>query len=78
MGYKICTLLYADDLVLIADNETDLKLQMNILGNFADRYKMEINPKKTKVMIFHEKNKTPNETNFSSIGEHQIKVTCQF
>ena len=45
---NICTLLYADDLVLIADSETDLKLQMNSFGNFADRYRMEINPKKPK------------------------------
>ena len=43
---NIFTLLYADDLVLIADNESDLKLHVNSLGNFADRYKIEINPKK--------------------------------
>ena len=51
---NICT--YADDLVLIADNENDLHLQMNILANFANRYKMEITQKKTKIMIF-DKNK---------------------
>ena len=75
---NICTLLYADYLILIADSETDLKLQINSLGNFADRYRMEINPQKTKVMIFHEKNKPPNETTFSSIGKHQIKVTNEY
>ena len=52
---NICTLLYTDDLVLIADNETDLKLQMNSLGNFADRYRMEINPKKPKSRFFTRK-----------------------
>ena len=35
---NICTLLYADELVLIADNKTDLKLQMNSLAIFPDRY----------------------------------------
>ena len=54
----ICTLLYADDLVLIAESECDLKLQMDILGRYADYYRMEINPKKTKVMIFNERRKT--------------------
>ena len=39
---------------------------------------MEINPKKIKVMILHEKNKTSNETTFSSIGKHLIKVTNQY
>ena len=51
---------------------------MNSLGNFADRYKMEINPKNTKVVIFHEKSKTPNETTFNSIGKHHIKATNQY
>ena len=51
---------------------------MNSLGSFADRYRMEINPQKTKVMIFHEKNEAPNETTFSSIGKHQIKVTNEY
>ena len=75
---NICTLLYADDLVLIADNETDLKLQMNSLGNFADKFKMEIGSKKIKFMIFHEKSKAANETTFSSTGKHQIQVTNEY
>ena len=55
---KIFSLLYADDLVLIAESEEDLKLQMRILGSYADDFEMEINPKKTKVMIFNDKSKT--------------------
>ena len=71
-------MLYTDNLILIDDNENDLKLQINLLGNFTDKYKMEINPKKTKVTIFHEnKDITPNGTVFASIGEHQIKVANQ-
>ena len=52
---KIFSLLYADDLVLIAESEEDLKLQMRILGSCSDDFEMEINPKKTKVMIFNDK-----------------------
>ena len=74
----ICALLYADDLVLIAETEYDLKLQMDILGNYAHKYKMEINSKKTKVMIFNERNKTKSETAFSKIGTHVIMVTDQY
>ena len=32
---KICSLLYADDLILISNSEEDLKAQMRILGNYA-------------------------------------------
>ena len=52
---KIFSLLYADDLVLIAESEEDLKLLMRILGSYSDEFEMEINPKKTKVMIFNVK-----------------------
>ena len=48
---KIYSLLYADDLILISNNEEDVKAQMRILGNYALEYKMEINSKKTKVMV---------------------------
>ena len=44
---KIFSLLYADDLVLIAESEEDLKLQMRIPGSYSDDFEMEINPKKT-------------------------------
>ena len=36
----VCTLLYADDLVLIAESGFDLKLKMDILGRYADYYRM--------------------------------------
>ena len=45
---KIFSLLYADDLVLIAGSEEDLKLQMRILGSYSDEFEMEINPKENK------------------------------
>ena len=56
---KILSLLYADDLVLIAESEEDLKLQMRILDPYSDEFEIEINQKKTKVMIFNVKSKPP-------------------
>ena len=38
-------MLYADDLILLAENEYDLKLQMDILGNYTIKWGMEINLK---------------------------------
>ena len=37
---------YADDLILLAESENDLKLQMEILGKYTIKWNMEINPKK--------------------------------
>ena len=40
---RVCALLYADDLILLAENESDLKLQMQVLGNYTTKWNMEIN-----------------------------------
>ena len=50
------SLLYADDLVLIARSKTDLQSQLDALENFSKSLKMEVNMDKTKVMVIR-KNK---------------------
>ena len=45
---RLCAMLYADDLILMAENENDLKLQMQALGSYIEKWNMEINPKKIK------------------------------
>ena len=49
----LCAMLYADDLILLAENEHDLKLQMKALGNYTNRWDMEMNSCKRKVMVFN-------------------------
>ena len=39
---QICAMLYADDLILLAESEEDLQNQMNSLGRFANILRMEI------------------------------------
>ena len=76
MGHKIFSFLYADDLVLIAESREDLKLQ--ILGSYSDEFEMEINPKKTNVMVFNVKSKTPENTVFGLIGNYEIKIANHY
>ena len=54
---RLCAMLYEDDLILMAENENDLKLQMQALGSYIEKWNMEINPKKSKVMIFNDQKK---------------------
>ena len=63
---------------MIAESEEDLKLQMRIPGSYSDNFEMEINPKKTKVMIFNDKSKMPENTVFGLIGNHEIKTTNHY
>ena len=54
---RLCAMLYADGLILLSENEDDLKLQIASLGNYATKWKLEINPEKSKVMIFNDPKK---------------------
>ena len=50
--FKILVLLYADDTVLCAETETVLQNNLNIFKAYCDTWKLNINYKKTKIMIF--------------------------
>ena len=75
---QICSLLYADDLILIAMNENDLKLQMDLLRKYAAKYSMEINPKKTKVMTYNDKSWKSADCLFGYVGSIKIYTTDQY
>ena len=51
----IFPLIRAGDLILTATNEYDLKLQMDLLGQFAEKCNININAKNTKEMVFNYK-----------------------
>ena len=43
-------LLYADDIVLLADSETDLQALLNIVNVWCSKWRLEVNLLKTNVM----------------------------
>ena len=49
-------MLYADDLIILALSEEELQKKMNVLQNFCNNNKLEINEKKTKTMVFNRGN----------------------
>ena len=55
---SICSMLYADDLVLLPESASDLQIQMDLLSEYAKKWNLEINIMKTKVLIFNKSNKT--------------------
>ena len=55
-------MLYADDLILIAESENDLRIQMNQLGIYSNLVRMEVSQKKTKVVVFSKTRKESPET----------------
>ena len=53
---EINSLMYADDIVVLAHSEKDLQAKMDTLSKFCKDRKLEINTKKTKCMVFNRGN----------------------
>ena len=49
---KLFILLYADDTILLAENENDLQVQLNLLNDYCEVNKLKVNSSKTKVLVF--------------------------
>ena len=70
--------LCAGDLILLAESETDLKKQMQASGNYANESNLEINPVKSKVMIFNDPKKRKEDDFFRKINNHDIHITNSY
>ena len=48
----VSLLLFADDLVLIAENEKDIQLLFEKLGDWCEKWNVKVNQSKSKIMHF--------------------------
>ena len=55
---EVFLLMYADDIVLVGDTVLELQRKINILEIFCEKWGMELNLKKTKVVVFRNSGKT--------------------
>ena len=51
-GTSVSSLLYADDLIILSRSRYGLQNSLNQLNEWSKKWLMEINMKKTKIMIF--------------------------
>ena len=58
-GHNINNLRYADDTVLISENEKDLQQLLNIVESKSKEKGLELNSKKTEVMVISHKEEPP-------------------
>ena len=49
---KLFVLLYADDTIVLAENETDLQLALYSVYNYCVKYNLTVNTSKTKIIVF--------------------------
>ena len=77
---SIHSLLYADDLVLLAKNREDLQSQLDTLDKFSKSLKMEVNLDKTKVMLIQkQKSRAKSKRNKPwKIGYKELKECTSY
>ena len=49
---KLLVLLYADDTVIVCENEQDMQYALNTFYKYCNRWKLTVNVTKTQIMIF--------------------------
>ena len=74
---KLNCLLYADDLVLLSTSKEGLQKFLDQLNNWCKKWLMEINLKKTKVMIFQKSTKKQQVSDFFN-GNKPIEKTQEY
>ena len=55
-GKKVCLLSYADNIVIIAENESDLQIQLDFINQWCKEWRLHINYNKSNVIHFRKRN----------------------
>jgi len=66
---KLFLLLYADDIVLFSESEQGLQYGLDLLEQYSDKWKLQVNINKTKVMVFRKGGRLSKNVNFRYKGE---------
>ena len=74
---KVCILLYADDIVLFADNELDLQCMLDLLNSWCKKNHIFINAEKSQIVHFRAR--ASSRTMFSfTCGNKKLIVTDKY
>lgn len=77
-GIKIFVLMYADDLVLMAEEETELQRMLITLEKWTKLNKMEVNTEKTKIMVFKNGGREKKEKTVWRYGQYELEEVKEF
>ncbi len=76
-GEHVCLLLFADDIVCLADNESDLQSMLNILHDWCKTWNMKVNVEKTRAMHFRGTSVEMTNTVFK-YGDSKVEIVPQY
>ena len=74
---KLSCLLYADDLIILSKSRFGLQKCLDELHNWCNKWLMEVNLKKTKIMIFQKGNTKMNKPNFT-LNSKNVEIVNEY
>lgn len=74
---KLFLLLYADDIVIFSESAEGLQNGLNILYDYCQKWKLKVNPNKSKVMIFRKGGRLAQNIVFN-YGNSTIDIVSKF
>ena len=75
-GTKLSSLFYADDLIILSRSKLGLQNCRNSSSSFCDSWRLKVNPKKIKLMIFQKSTKKCDYT--FHIGNELIDIVQDY
>ena len=76
-GLHICILLYADDIVIVSENEDNLQKMLTYVHEWCCKWDMKVNVEKTKIIHFRKKRKKITDIVFT-IGKDKIDIVSSY
>ena len=76
-GVNVKILLYADDIVVLADSVEDLQKMIDALYSYCTTWSLNLNLEKSKILIFRASNRSPSNINLK-YGEQEIEIVNSY
>ena len=70
-NYNLALLMYADDIVVISESESDMQVMLDHICNWCSKWKILVNTVKSKVVHFRKNSQARSEFEFT-LGEHVL------
>ena len=74
---KIGTLLYADDMVFIAESEQDLQVMLNTMFEWCKKWRLKVNESKSQIVHFRKTRQKLTDVKFH-YGDTQLQVVSDY
>ena len=75
--FKMFMLLYADDIIIFSNSPDELQRSLDLLSNYCNIWKLNVNVSKTKVMVFRNGGILPRDLAFYYNGE-PLEIVTEF